>query len=289
MSVIRLKSVMSILIIPLFFCITFIDCYGDNSIKDSTASLGNNDFLDIIIDDRHAYAYLSYSNNEGKTKSIYSSLMPEGGSGRKNLEGIDRFPTILECLLREEKPQDFLMQNLAETLTIKEFISAFFFGIYYLLSSFFETSDLGRVVGDRPVRNKIKIQRRFYLTPGQLVKAKNSIHKSYIESVNGKILYDILHYNCVDYVKDIYNSIGLNETQGEFLSQFDNIPNHQENRKNPLPFTILKIYAVHNEGSIGPMKVAKGIWKGIQMLSLRNKDQKVVVKKEAFKGYLLEK
>lgn len=273
MHIIKWNLIIGILIIHLSFFIGLINCYSMELNVDSNSSLEDNDFLDIIIDNNHAYAYLSYMDHgEGTRQSIYSSLKPKEDAGRKNLEGIDRFPVILERLLREEKSQDIARQAMAETLTLKEFTSAFFFSIYYLFSNFFETADQGKVVRDVPIRDQIKIQRRFYLDAQQLKKAKAVIHKSFIDSSNGNILYDVLHYNCVDYVKEIYDFIGLDKTRGEFLSQFDATLVHS-NMKNHFPFTILKIYEFHNEGAIGPMKVVKGIWKGIRMISLRNSEK----------------
>ncbi|PWU05950.1 MAG: hypothetical protein C5B43_02520 [Verrucomicrobia bacterium] len=260
---------LSVIIRFLLFCsYLFIFSLNLNSVifaANEDSNLGNQDFLDIIIDTTHAYAYLNYTDTADRRYSIYSSLMPKSEAGKKNLEGIDRFPIILECLLSDDKGS-FSLNEISERLSLRELISAYLFGIYYLLSKFMNTMDIGEIVTDRPLRDQIKIQRRFYLTKEQLKKAKSIINNSFVESSKGNILYDAIKYNCVDYVKDVYDAIGLDKTYGEFLSQFENNYTFFEIKKRHVPYTILKIYEAHNEGMIGPLKVAKGIWKGIQML-----------------------
>lgn len=261
----RLK-IISFLLIQSLFAIHLVNCYGevlDNELTSFSGS-GNRDFLDIIIDNTHAYTYLNYTDYSGKNRSIYSSLMPKSNATRKNLEGIDRFPVILDCLLKDDNLCDFSVDEIPESLSFKELVSAFLFSIYYLFSNYIETADEGKIVGDPPIRKEIKIQRRFYLTPDQSRKAKSIINQNFLESSKGNIQYDALKYNCVDYVKDIYTAIGLDETQGEFFSQFAN-PSYRVNGHQEISFSILKIYEAHYNGNIGPLTVAKAIWNGIKM------------------------
>lgn len=262
------RTVVGYLFIHSLFAINLANCYATvlGDVSNSVYTSEDRDYLDIIIDNTHAYTYLSYTDYSGKKRSIYSSLMPKSNATRKNLEGIDRFPIILDCLLKDDHLQEFSIDEIPESLSFKELVSAFLFAIYYLFSNYIETGDEGKIVGDQPIRREIKIQRRFYLTPEQTIKAKAIINQNFIESYKGNIQYDALKYNCVDYVRDVYTAIGLNETQGEFFSQFD--AHKLDNNDSDVSFSLLKIYEAHSNGDIGPLKVAKAIWNGIRMLSL---------------------
>lgn len=251
--------------IHIFIVYNIVNCFGMRDSVDLTNGTENQDFLDIILDNTHAYSYLNYTDKWSMRRSIYTSLMPKSNATRKNLEGIERFPVILDCLLNYEK-MEFSMDEIPETLSLKELVSAFLFAIYYLFSNFIETADEGKIVHDQPIRREIKILKRFYLTPEQSRKAKEVIDKKIIESYRGNVVYDALKYNCVDYVKDIYMAIGLDKTEGEFISQFENLS--KMNKECGSAFNLLKIYETHSNGDIGPLKIARAIWTGIRMLSL---------------------
>lgn len=266
----KIKTITNFLFILLISPINLIFAYGAYW----DIGLENRDYLDIIIDKTHAYTYLHYTDTSGRTHSTYSSLMPKADATRKNLEGIDRFPVILDCILLGPD-QDFSIDEIPETLSFKELLSAFLFSIYYLCSNFIETADPGKVVGDKPKAKEIQIRRRFYLMPEQTRKARAVINQNFVESAKGNILYDALKYNCVDYVKDIYTNIGLEETYGEFLDQFESCNcTLKGNKKENSSFSILKIYDAHNSGDIGPLTVAKAIWNGIRMVSLKSEEIK---------------
>lgn len=235
------------------------------------------DFLDIIIDDTHAYTHLSYIDSYGFRHSLYSSLMPKSDASEKNVEGIERFPIILESLLREENTSEYINDNSElidsspekAVLTLKELISAFCFSIYYMFSDYLNTTDIGEIISKKPIHDQIKMQRRFYLTPEQARKAKAVINKSFLESSKGKIVYDIMTYNCVDYAEEIYKAIGLDKIRGDFLNQFDFYCNNSDDGKGDSPFSILKLYKAHTEGDLGPARVLKVLCNAVKMLKLR--------------------
>lgn len=262
------KGISFILINALIFIFTISCDASDSQITNKS------DFLEIIIDDTHAYTHLSYNDSNGSRHSLYSSLMPKSDASEKNVEGIERFPIILEALLREETTSEHVNDTIAlidastdeAILSLKEFISAFCFAIYYMLSDYLNTSDKGEIISKKPINDKIKMQRRFYLTLEQTKKAKEIINKSFLESSKGKIIYDIMTYNCVDYAKKIYQAIGLDKIRGEFLTQFDCHCNNSDDEKEYSNFTILKLYKAHNEGTLNPGKVLKVLCNAVKMV-----------------------
>jgi hypothetical protein len=231
------------------------------------------DYIDIILDETHAYVYLNYSRkNKSHPYSIYSSLMPKDEATH---EGIEDFPKILQLLL---KVSDFISESttgvsLAEVndatknelnFTFRDLMDACRFGFSYVISDFFETAVEGTIVTDQPDSQKIKLRKRFYLTRAQANQAVALIDRLSKDSSEGKIIYDRLHHNCVDYVREIYEGIGLDKSQGAFLSQFGLEPNspifEDEENCEKSACMILKAYKIHNEGDIDFQKVLSVIW-----------------------------
>ncbi len=220
------------------------------------SSAANNDFLDIIIDDTHAYTYLSSKNSKnGYSYSIYSSLMPKD---EETHEGVEDFPKILQLLFE-------VGDLVAGSVTFRDLVDACRFGFCYMISDYVKTAVEGKIVTDPPDTQDVKLRKRFYLTPEQVRKAIVLFNRFSRESLEGKVVYDKLNHNCVDYVKEIYEGIGLDESQGEFLSQFGLdtgvLWDEEEvfDSENPA-YMILKAYKIHNEGSIGFQKVLGIIW-----------------------------
>jgi hypothetical protein len=272
-------------------------------------NIGNNtlsetSFLDVIIDESHAYVYLSCCDcNDGYPYSIYASLMPKDQEGEDELS---RFPKIIQWLLREQSgdpiaehlnengvsivkfPNGTSMQlndlkkiviqenggftaiftngtvithgiNDDQALSFKEIVTAVMMGVYYMVSDYIGTAQEGEIINTLPDSSEIKIQKRFYLNAEQAKQALDLINKSFQDSSNGKVVYDGLNHNCIDYTKEIYDGIGLNKINGEFLSHFDTDPNcsiFSDNQK----CTILNTYKKHNERSLGLWTMISGIW-----------------------------
>lgn len=240
--------------------------------------VNKNNFLDIIIDDTHAYTYLSSkSSKNGDSYSIYSSLMPKDEEVH---EGVEDFPKILQLLF---EAGDFVAESatgislyakdkLGNTrdsqsgFTFRDLVDACRFGFCYMIADYVKTAVEGKIVTDPPDPQDIKLRKRFYLTPQQARTAIALFNRLSRESLEGKIVYDKLNHNCVDYVKEIYEGIGLDESQGEFLSQFGLDTSfamldegEDFDPENPA-YMILKAYKIHNEGAIGFQKVLSIIW-----------------------------
>lgn len=246
----------------------------------SLAGASNNDFLDIIIDDTHAYAYLNCrSSNGGRQYSVYSSLMPKDEATH---EGVEDFPKILQLLFEagdfvSESTTGISLTEMNNTVkngnvhldfTFRDLMDACRFGFCYMISDYLETAVEGEIVTDQPDVQEVRLRKRFYLTRNQAKRAMALINQLSRESSEGKIVYDRLNHNCVDYVKEIYEGIGLDKTQGEFLSQFGLDPDSpifddEENLDNSACM-ILKAYKIHNDGDIGFQKVLSVIWNAVR-------------------------
>lgn len=275
--VFKLKPIVLFLIVSSLCFICRIDCEGTDA---GTQASNEGNFLDIIIDNTHAYTYFNYIDSNGFRYSLYSSLMPKNNGNVKNEEGIERFPTVLEYLLREEDIPEIASEvyekstgddvnNNKEGLTAKELLSAFMFALYYMVSNHIKITNIGEIIKDRPDFADIKIRKRFYLTLEQAKKVKALINKTLKESLENKVVYDVLNHNCIDYVKEIYEGAGLDETQGEFLSQFDSYLgcNIFDDEQQSPEFTILKSYKAHTDGSLSPWRVLKAIWNATGLLA----------------------
>lgn len=244
----------------------------------------NSNFLDIIIEkdkDYHASIYLSCKNgNSNHTCSIYSSLMPKGEKADK--QGVEGSPKIHRLLL---KLADFSMKNSdgsllysmtkasntllanGERFTFKEVLKTFKFGIFYLIADKLVLDVEGEIISKQPVSDKIRLQKRFYLTPKEAQRAIALINKVSTESLEGKTIYNYLKHNCVDYVKEIYEGIGLNKSQGEFLSQLGlnrDLDYDKLDKKEKPALMMLKAYKIHNDGIIGFKQVILGLWTAIR-------------------------
>lgn len=249
------------------------------SMGNYTANESN--FLDIIIDKTHAYVYLSCSNcNEGFPYSVYASLMPKDESkilewfislfpqesiaehSYENDTHIVKFPngTSLELNnLEHIKLNDDggFVANFSngtvisygldeEDLTLDDVIKMtkiLVFTAYYEISDYLKTSQDGKIVNDLPDPSNVKVQKRFCLTSEQAKQVFDLINKSFMDSSQGKIIYDTLKYSCIDFAKKIYEAAGLDKTNGEFLSQFDISQNCYEDDD----CTILNYYRGHKE------------------------------------------
>lgn len=243
--------------------------FGD--ISDTLTNYPNsNNYLDIIVDDTHAYTYLKCSNDRGGLPySIYSSLMPKKEEDR---EGVEDFPKILQLLF---EAGDFLTESTTgislypkecsaspdnhQAFTFRDLMDACRFGFCYMISDYLKTSVEGKIITDQPDPEAIKLRKRFYLTANQARQAIALINNNFKKSSEGKIIYDSLNHNCVDYVKEIYEGIGLTSSYGEFLSQFGLGPNasffDDEESLDDSACMMLKAYKIHNEGAIDLRKV----------------------------------
>lgn len=218
-------------------------------------SRNHRDFLDIVIDDSHAYTYLNCKNcNGGQAYIGYSSLMPKDAS----LEGIEDFPKVLQLVV---KAGDLVSENTIG-FTFKDVVDAIRFGFFYMISDYIDITVEGEISTKQPVPNEIRLRKRFYLTPQEARRAVALVKRSSRASLEGKIFYDQLSHNCVDYAKEIYEGIGLHETQGDFLSQLGLDPELSlfEDEEENTACTILKAYKAHNEGAIGFRKVLSVVW-----------------------------
>lgn len=238
--------------------------------------VSDSNFLDIIIVDRHAYVYLFCKNgNNDPPYSVYSSLMPKDEADRV---GIEDFPKLLQLLVKvgdlvtkdtdgsnlysRIKESNALIEK-GERFTIEEVLKAFKFGIYYLIADYSEVVVEGKISCEQPGSDEIRLRKRFYLSPKEAKRAISLMDKIFRESLEGKLIYNRLKYNCLDYVKEIYEGIGLHKSRGEFFGQLglnlDLAYSKLNKKEDNAAFMMLKAYKIHKDGIIGFQQVSLGI------------------------------